>query len=155
MRAMTDWISQSQAGVDQWLETQRRWWSAVLGEGGSGGPPPGALEDLQKRTIEAWKQAAYKVIDGQAEMLLGALRERPKNDAEALVRQWTDAQREMWQGWLAVAGKGAPASPPDLNVAGQQMVDSLREAAEKLVQSQAEWAKAWQASQPGENRERA
>ena len=141
MRAMTDWISQTQAGVDQWLEAQRRWWDAVLGGGGTD-----AADDLQRRTVDAWRQAAYKVVDAQAQMLLGTIRDRPSTDTEALVRQWTDAQREMWQGWLAVAGKGT-TPPPDLNVAGQQMVDSLREAAEKLVQSQAEWAKAWNASQ--------
>ena len=144
---MTDWLSQTRAGVDQWLETQQQWWAAVLGPAAAD-PKTGAMDDLRERTIEAWRQAAYKVIDAQAQMLLGAMRERPANDAEALVRQWTDAQREMWQGWLAVAGRGASggAAPPDLAAAGQEMVASLRDAAEKLVASQAEWAKAWNAA---------
>lgn len=145
---MTDWIAQTQAGVDRWLETQRQWWDAILGGGPSqpgGGLGPGAIEDMQKRTIEAWRHAAYKAVDAQAEMLLGTVRERPSADAESLVRHWTDAQREMWQGWLAVAGRPAQGggAPPDVAGAGREMVESLREAAERLVKSQSEWAKAW------------
>ena len=144
---MTDWISQTQAGVDRWLETQREWWDTILGGGG-----PAAPEDLQARTVEAWRQAAYKVVDAQAQMLLGTVREQKATDAEAMIRQWTDAQREMWQGWLAAASKGgaggtSASSPQDIGAAGQQMVESLRQAAEKLVESQAEWAKAWTAAQ--------
>jgi hypothetical protein len=142
---MTDWLSQTQAGVDRWLEVQRQWWDTVLGGGG-----PAATDDLQRRTVEAWRQAAYKVVDAQAEMLLGAVREKATTDAEAMVRQWTDAQRQMWQGWLAAASPPPAGAQPtaDLGAAGQQMVDSLREAAERLVESQAEWAKAWSAAQP-------
>jgi hypothetical protein len=83
-------------------------------------------------------------------------------DAEALVRRWTDAQREMWTGWLGVLQQRAPsAGGQDLSAAGTQMVDSLRRAAEQLVASQADWAKAWTTAQqeasekPGEGSARA
>jgi hypothetical protein len=156
---MTDWLRQTEAGVDRWLQAQREWWDALLKAGPGGDPSSGAVADLQKRTVDAWREAAYKIIDAQAEMLLGAVREQSKTDAETLIRKWTDAQREMWQGWLAVAGQGGQAAaaaapggmptPQDLTAAGKQMVDALRQAAERLVTSQAEWAKAWTEAQQG------
>lgn len=150
---MTDWMALTRDGVERWLEAQREWWNAMAratGDHGPEQPPERVREDLQSQAVEAWRQAAYRIVDAQAEMLLGAVRQRPQADTETLVRQWTDAQREMWQGWLAVGGRGdaaAGGSPEDIAAAGRQMVDSLRQAAERLVESQAEWAKAWTAAQ--------
>jgi hypothetical protein len=53
----------------------------------------------------------------------------------------------MWQGWLAVAGQSRADDTPGLASAGEHMAASLRQGAEQLVKSQAEWAKAWTASQ--------
>jgi hypothetical protein len=145
---MTDWTAQMQGGVEQWLKAQRDWWEAVLRGGGSGGD--GGVEDLQRRTVEAWRQAAQGVVDAQAEVLRAAVGEQSRPDAGALLRPWTDAQREMWQGWLAVldqsGGTGGAPSAGGVTDAERGMVESLRHAAEQLVQSQAEWTKAWSAA---------
>jgi hypothetical protein len=55
----------------------------------------------------------------------------------------------MWQGWLGILDQGGAAGAGGASDAGRQMVDSLRQAAEQLVQSQADWAKAWSASAQG------
>jgi hypothetical protein len=154
----TDWLRQMQTGVERWLDTQREWWSAVSGGvQGPVGTAAGDLADLQRRTVEAWRESAAKVIDAQAELMLGALRDRPRADAEALLRRWTDAQREMWQGWLGILQQQAPsprAGGADIAAAGTQVVDALREAAEHLVKSQADWAKAWTAQQQEASKKR-
>jgi hypothetical protein len=145
---MTDPTAQMQGGVEQWLTAQREWSEAMLRGAGSGAG--GGTEDLQRRTIEAWRQAAQSVVDAQAEVLRAAVREQSRRDAGALLRRWTDAQREMWQGWLAVldqsGGAGGTTGAGGIPDAGRGMVESLRQAAEHLVQSQAEWTKAWSAA---------
>jgi hypothetical protein len=147
---MTDWIAQTQAGVDRWLEAERAWWAQVLGGEGAAGSPAaqaGPPADLARKAIEAWRESSYRVIDAQALALLGALGDRTGTEAQALLRRWTDAQRKMWQDWLAVTGGAADAEgrhgAQDWPDAGREMLESLRQAAEHLVNSQAEWAKAW------------
>jgi len=142
-----DWQAEAQAGVDRWLETQRAWWTTVLGDAPSGAA---ATDAAKHSAVEAWRQAARDVVDAQADVLRGML-SQPPGDTEQMLRRWTDAQRELLQGWLAVAGGGAAPNQP-LQDAGRQMVESLRQAAEQLVSSQAQWAEAWtraQADQAG------
>jgi hypothetical protein len=139
----TDWTAQTQAGIDRWWEAQRAWWTQVLGGEAAGGALP---TQAAREAIEVWRTSAYRVVDAQAQALLGALGERPETDVQGLIRRWTDAQREMWQGWLAMAEGVTPTEQkdsPNLEQAGRQMIESLREAAEHLVRSQAEWAKTW------------
>lgn len=139
---MTDWMAQTQKSVEQWMEAQQAWWREVLGAGAAGPGNPGA--DAARKAIDAWRESAYRVVDAQAEFLLSTLQGQQDAEAQALLRGWTDAQRALWQEWLAAAGgeQGAAGSAEQQR-AGEQMVESLRAAAEHLVRSQAEWAKAW------------
>jgi hypothetical protein len=145
---MTDWMSEVQAGVDRWISVQRDLWSnlsqATTGTGG--------LEDVQRRAIEMWRQSTEKIVDAQANALLGLLRGGQQGagaDPEALLRRWTDTQREQWDAWLGAFGQ-AGSKGPDLGAAGEQLAGTLRSAAEQLVRSQAEWAKTWgKATDPG------
>ena len=145
---MTDWMTQTQAGVDRWIGAQREWWTSLLqGASGEARAPSGDVAGLQKQTVEAWRRAAHGIVDAQAEMLLAAARQQSRGDTEALLRRWTDTQREMWQGWLGMAGQSGASDTGDLASAGQHMAASLRQGAEQLVKSQAEWARAWTSSQ--------
>ena len=90
---VADWTTKSHADVDRWLETQRSWWATVLGS-------DAATRDAAKReAVEAWRQSTRSVVDAQADMLLSLLSEQP-DDAEQLLRRWTDAQRELLYGCL-------------------------------------------------------
>jgi hypothetical protein len=117
----TDWT-----GADRWIEAQRA-------------------------AIEAWRDATSRLVDAQAQALLGALDGRAGTDPQALLRRWTDTQRELWQAWLAVAGGTEGETGPE--AARQDMLEGLREAAEHLVRSQAEWARAWTAAESDPDRE--
>ena len=143
----TDWTAEAQAGVDRWLETQRAWWTTILGGTGAAAGAAGASDDARRDAVEAWRKSARSLVDAQADGLLAMLGDQPK-DADELLRRWTDAQRELLQGWLAVAG-GAGDPGQGMQDAGRQMVESLRQAAEQLVQSQAQWAQAWADAQAG------
>jgi hypothetical protein len=136
---MTDWMGDMQAGVDRWLSAQRDLWSSLM----SAGTGPRGMEDVQRRAVEMWRQATYGIVDAQAEALLGLLKHPQGTDAEALLRRSTEAQREMWDGWLGALGKSGAGGAPDIAAAGEQLAGSLRGAAEQLIRSQAEWAKAW------------
>ena len=153
---MTDWMTQTQAGIDRWIGAQHEWWTSLLrgASGATQAPSANVVEGLQRQTVEAWRRAAHGIVDAQAEMLLAAARQQSRGDTEALIRRWTDAQREMWQGWLAVAGQSRADDTPGLASAGEHMAASLRQGAEQLVKSQAEWARAWTASQQAPGAER-
>jgi hypothetical protein len=134
-----DWTAKSHADVDRWLETQRSWWATVIGIDAA---TPAAAK---REAVETWRQSTRSVVDAQAGVLLSLLSEQA-DEAEQLLRRWTDAQRELLYGWLAVSG-GSGKPGQSVQDAGQQMVESLRKAAEELVNSQAQWAKAWTEAQ--------
>jgi hypothetical protein len=147
-----DWTAQAQAGVGRWLEAQHTWWTQVLG--GAPGAEGGPSAEAARAAVEAWLEANYRVVDAQAKALLGALGESAGTDAETVLRQWTDAQRELWKDWLAAAGgvAGAPGSPASPE-AGRALVEALREASEHLIRSQAEWAEAWTGAEADSGRQ--
>ena len=146
---MTDWTAQTQQSVEQWMEAQQAWWRAVLGEGSATAAPADAGgADAARQAVDAWRASAYRIVDAQAELLLATLQGHHEAEAQSVLRQWTDAQRALWQDWLATAGSDPDtAGSADQQQAGRQMVESLRAAAEHLVRSQAEWAKAWTEAQ--------
>ena len=152
---MADWMAQAQAGVDRWLETQREFW-ATLVQSGMRAPSeaPGNLADLQRQAVDAWRESASRIVEAQARFLTDALGGRAGGDAEGLVRRWADAQREMWQGWLDLAGGGlAGQGSQGWQDAGRQLVEALQQGVEQLSRAQADWARAWGApwedTQPG------
>ena len=134
-----DWTAKSHADVEGWLETQRSWWTTVLGIDAA------SPDAARREAVEAWRQSTRSAVDAQAEVLLGLLTGQA-DDAEGLLRRWTDAQRELLYGSLAVAG-GSGKPGQGVQDAGREMIGSLRKAAEDLVHSQAEWAKAWTEAQ--------
>jgi hypothetical protein len=139
---MTDWTAETQKGVEKWIEAQQAWWGEVLGA--SGQPGVGGVEAAAK-AIDAWREAAYRIVDAQAELLRATLENDPGSQAQDLLRKWTDAQRALWRDWLATTGGEPPSDTKGSTAeeAGVHMVESLRAAAEHLVRSQADWAKAW------------
>ena len=107
-------------------------------------PANAALAALAQQSVAAWAQLMEGVAEAQMRVLEETLATPGNEELEELVRRWTDAQREALVGWLALAEQAGPATNLDeLRAAGTAMTDSLREAAERLVHSQGEWAKAW------------
>ena len=108
---MTDWTAQTQRGVEQWIEAQQAWWREVLGGKGAAfaQPADASGQDAARDAVEAWRASAYRIVDAQAELLLATLHGHHDAEAQSLLTRWTDAQRALWQDWLAAAG-GGPAS---------------------------------------------
>lgn len=99
---------------------------------------PGAPDPIAAST-----KMMTAIADAQMEFFERVL-SAPGNEALAeLVRRWTDLQRELLAGWLAIGGSPDSAgSVTELRAAGVQMAEALREAAEDLIVSQGKWAKA-------------
>jgi len=87
-----------------------------------------------------WENAlrAHQILGSQP---AAALEEAHRRSVDA----WTDAQRRAWLSWLAIAHGYEPGAQD----AGAAMAEALREAAERLVESQADWARAWNEQNPG------
>jgi hypothetical protein len=109
-------------------------------------PPPAAaaFSAMAVQALAAWHQGMRMVGDAQSEMFERVLSAAPNAEFRELVERWTDAQREMLTGWRALGERaGAAAGLRDLQEAGAGMTQSLRDAAERLVEAQGQWAKAW------------
>jgi hypothetical protein len=107
--------------------------------------------DLTRAAVEAWRDAAHRFVDAHAAAILSALDARTRTDVPTPLEQWSDAQRELWRNWLdAAGGAGTGRGAPE---PGGETLAALREAAEHLIESQAEWAKAWTAAEADPGRE--
>jgi hypothetical protein len=137
---MTEWQTQWQAAAEWWLEAQGEWWATVM-RAVDAGAPAGAAQDLQATSSRAWLEAVRQIADAQAEVLRAALPDQPRAEVDAVVRHWTDAQRDML---LALMSPTHGEGPDPLG--SSEMLASLTGAAERLVHSQAEWARAWTAA---------
>jgi len=101
--------------------------------------------EFARLAVEAWRDAAHRLIDAHAAAMLAVLDVR--TGGRSPLEQWTEAQRELWQSGLALVGGDPPRPGRRTAAAAPQAagdtIDALRRAAEHLVQSQADWARAW------------
>jgi hypothetical protein len=133
-------LERMQEAVDRIAALQVQWWLAVsLGLEQPGCP------------VSDWRDAAYDVIDAQVEMLEESLDRVQRAQAaggqadEDLLRAWTDAQRGMWVGSLGASSGDLPAGGGSPDASGARFIAELESAAERLIDEQAAWARAYTA----------
>jgi hypothetical protein len=137
------WAEAQQKVLTDWLETVRK----------LGGTP--TLE-LWTETVDAWQAAVKETVDARAEFsrqltdTLANVKGTPEELRELAhkeheqVQQWTDAERELWQGWFNIVrhlnfrpepGAGAQAS--------RDLVQFWQESAHKMIDAQASAVRRW------------
>jgi hypothetical protein len=155
-------MSASTPGADlikAWAETQQRllatWLEMVRGAGGT----PGTA--VWSKTVEAWQSSVQQTLDAQqewfrlwAETLTTAkgspeeLQERARQGQEVLQR-WSDAQRQLWQGWFDIVRKAGGDGAGGGAWPGQGAAQPWQETARKMIDAQAEFARRWMAGFTG------
>ena len=125
-----------QASMQQALEAQAAWargWGETLGA-------------MQRQTEElhAWVRQGQVMLE-QWDALLEAARQ-----GQELLDRWLDLQRQLWEGWSALAAQvpGAPGTGP-ASQAGQDAARLWQEAARQALEAQAAWARQWAVGRAG------
>ena len=107
-------------------------------------------------TVKAWQTAVQETLDAQARWLRdwtgrvqvtsGSPTGLRKNvqEAQLLLLRWTEAQQHLWQGWFHLVQQIGPLLEAD-SQADEQLLSSLRESGQAIVDAQEEWVRRWTA----------
>ncbi len=125
-----------QASMQQALEAQAAWargWGETLG----------AMQS-QTEELRVWVQQGQALL-AQWDALLKAAQQ-----GQELLDRWLDLQRQLWEGWSALATQGLAASGTGpASQAGQDVTRLWQEAARQALEAQAAWARQWAAGPTG------
>lgn len=142
-KVMKTWGESQQKLMTDWLDTLRR----------LGGTP--TLE-LWRKTVDTWQTSVKETLDAQmewtrqwTETLAKAkgtpeeLRELAREGREQLQR-WTEAERDLWQGWFNVAREINFRPEPGAGAqAGKDLVQLWQDSAHKMIDTQADLVRRW------------
>jgi len=137
------WAETQQKLLTNWLDTMRR-------SGGAPGP------ELWTKTVEAWQTSVKETLDAQAEWTrewtetLAKAKGTPEELRELarqgrdLFQRWTDAERQLWQGWFNVVKDiNLRLEPATGAKAGTDMIQLWQESAHKMIDTQAALVQHW------------
>ena len=152
-----DWAKQSEEMMKAWTETQKKMWDNWM-EAMQQTTGQNQTAEMWKETVDTWEQAVNNTLDAQAEWIriwadsLDTKSNMPKEatewakQAQDMVKNWGDTQRQMWQSWFDLVKN---ADPPDMAQAwgnqGQKAFAAWQESAQKMMDAQKKWAGMWTA----------
>jgi hypothetical protein len=137
------WAETQQKLLTDWLDTLRK----------LGGTP--TLE-LWTKTVDTWQTSVKETVDARAEFtrqLIETLanakgtpeefRELAREGREQL-QHWTEAERDLWQGWFNVAREINFRPEPGAGAqTGGDLVQMWQESTHKMIDAQAELIRRW------------
>jgi len=137
------WAETQQKLLTNWLDTVRRF---------SGAPGP----ELWTKTVEAWQASVKETLDAQAEWTrewtetLANTKGTPEELRELarqgrdLFQRWTDAERQLWQGWFNVVKDiNLRLEPAAGAKAGTDMIQLWQDSAHKMIDTQTDLVRRW------------
>jgi hypothetical protein len=143
------WAETQQKLLTDWLDTVRR----------SGGTP--TLE-LWTKTVEAWQASVKETLDARSEWTrewtetLANAKGTPEElrglaqQGRELMQRWTDAERQVWQGWFdIVRGINFRVEPGTTPKAGSDLLQLWQDSAHKMIDAQAALVRRWTSGFPG------
>ena len=147
------WAGTQQQLLTNWLDTVRRF----------GGTP--TLE-LWTKTVEAWQASVKETLDARAEWTrewtetLANAKGTPEElrdlarQGQELLQRWTDAERQLWQGWFNIVKDiNFKVEPGTAAQAGSDLVQLWQESAHKMIDAQATLVRRWTSGITGPKKE--
>jgi hypothetical protein len=125
--AMTKALDAQADGARMWAETLARW--------------SGEVQESTRR---------QKGLDGEAEgtRIWGESLTAWARQVEETTRSWTEAQKQLWQGWYETMRRLDPSRPAQLgSEEGRDLLQVWQESVRKTLEAQAEWSRTWLAGQ--------
>jgi len=144
----------SESLINTWAETQQKlltnWLESMRSFGGTPSP------ELWTKTIEAWQASVKETLDAQAawtrewtEALANAkgtpeeLQHLARQGRE-LLQRWTEAERQIWQGWFDIVKDiNFKVDPAAITQGGRDLIQLWQESTHKMIDAQAALARQW------------
>ena len=162
-----DWMKQAEEMFRTWTDTQKKMWDEWIKATQSFGKTP--VTDSWKRTVDAWEESVKKSLQLQTEWTklwgesFSSAKGTPKEfhewarQGQDMTIRWAETQSQLWTAWFDMVKKLDPSplggsSEKDSN----NMLHMWQQSLKNLLDVQAEWGRAWTATQTGkETREQA
>ncbi len=148
-----EWVEQAQGLFDDWAAAQQETWAQWQD----------ALQDLNGRpTAEIWRetlrvsrQAIRDMEKAQAHWRMQWQQglDEAKGDPERLAEwaqqglasmtKWEDAQRQMWDSWMAVFDQLVEQDKRDRVQADDDVFEAWQEGVTHIAQAQMDWLNRW------------
>ena len=161
-----DWAEQTQEMVNNWTEMQKKVWSVYFDSMNEMRKSPS--EKLWDQTVSAGQQAIKNSFSAQQEFLsswvnyIKGIEGVPEQVMESsdqyqkMSEQWLDTQQQLWANWFEML-KNFDFSKltATWSGAGTDPMKMWQDGAQKIVEAQADWMRAWvnAFSAPGEEDE--
>jgi|SRR5690348_13642842 hypothetical protein len=167
-----EWMKQAEEIFKAWTDAQRTMWDEWIKTTQSFGTQPfGKMQvtDSWKRTAEAWEESVKKSLHLQMEWsklwaesfsnVKGTPREFQEfaRQGHDMMMRWAETQVHLWTAWLEMMKKLDPnALGGSAEKGSDKFLHLWEENLKNLLNVQAEWGRAWTATQAGkQSREQA
>lgn len=150
-----DWAKHNAEMMKAWTEAQKQMWDNWL-EAMQSATGQNQATEMWQTTVSTWEQTVNSTLDAQAGWIdlwadsLTAQSSLPKEviewaeQAQEMVKNWGETQRQLWQGWFDLMKQ---AEPPNMATAwgeeGQKVFAAWQESAQKMMDAQMKWAGQW------------
>jgi hypothetical protein len=156
-----DWTKQAEEMAQTWTEAQQKMWDNWLKTVQGFGQSPAA--EMWAKTIDTWEEMIKNGLETQAEWSrlwaenfnkVGAPKEMNEwaQQTQEMMKQWSEAQKQLWDNWFSIAKKVNPAgSTEGWSKESQKIYQTWQESMQKLMATQNEWFRQWDASKSNES----
>lgn len=154
-----NWTEQAEEMVKTWTDTQQKIWDSWM-ENMEKFSKPSQADEFWKKTVESWEGAVQNTLEAQSEwtrMWVESLEDTsgvPKEtvewakQAQAMNKNWNEAQHQLWQSWFEMVKKIDPAKmDQSWDKEARKIFETWQESAQKLMEAQLSWAQKWGESQ--------
>jgi len=155
---MMNWTKQVEEMAKTWTETQKMMWNNWLGS--IQGLGQSQSTEVWTKTIETWERSVNSTLEAQNEWnrmwtesftnLNGLPKESLEwaNQTQEMTKRWSDVQKQLWGSWFDIVKKIDPTKMAGNwnNKESQNVLQIWQESAQKIMQTQAEWARLWTSS---------
>jgi hypothetical protein len=150
-----DWTKQAEEMFTTWTETQKKMWDNWLETVQKGtGQNPAA--DVWQKTVDTWQDTVNNMLAAQGTWTdtwaesFDAQNGTPEEMAEwvkqtqAMAKQWSDAQQQMWANWFEMMKKADMGQMTgNWQEESKKAFTNWQDSTQKIMDAQMQWLKMW------------
>ncbi len=150
-----DWTKQAEEMFNTWTETQKKMWDSWLEMVQQGaGKNPGT--EMWQKTIDTWQETVNNMLSAQGKWTdtwtesFDASNSTPEEMAEwvkqtqAMAKQWSEAQQQMWANWFDMVKKADMTQMADnWQEESKKAFSGWQDSTQKIMDAQMKWLKMW------------
>jgi hypothetical protein len=155
-----EWMKQAEEMFKTWTDTQKNMWDEWMKATQSFGKPHAT--DTWRRTVDAWEESVKKSFHLQMEWTklwaesFSSVKGTPKElhewarQGQEVMFRWAETQMQLWTAWFDTVRKLDPTALTGTSEKdSDKMLHMWQQSLKNLLDVQAEWGRAWTATQTG------